>query len=98
MAQQGESVPPASLVQDISRYNFAAGARSDAGAIEASASNSPRSDSANVHSDASTETLKEKIDTLRESIVYRMPIVWNTLPVKPDEEIKLFYGKPGDAQ
>ncbi|KAL1718670.1 hypothetical protein EV715DRAFT_291062 [Schizophyllum commune] len=43
------------------------------------------------------ETLKEKIDTLRESIVYRMPIVWDTLPVKPDEEIKLFYGKPGDA-
>ncbi|KAL1698189.1 hypothetical protein EV121DRAFT_297463 [Schizophyllum commune] len=26
-----------------------------------------------------------------------MPIVWDTLPVKPDEEIKLFYGKPGDA-
>ncbi|KAL1692036.1 hypothetical protein GGG16DRAFT_112548 [Schizophyllum commune] len=43
------------------------------------------------------DTLKEKIDTLRASIVYRMPIVWDTLPVKPDEEIKLFYGKPGDA-
>ena len=42
--------------------------------------------------------MKEKIDTLRESIVYRMPIVWDTLPVKADEEIKLFYGKPGDAQ
>ena len=47
----------------------------------------PASDSASVQPEAPTNTLEKKIDSLRESIVYRMPIVWDTLPVEDNEEI-----------
>ncbi|KAI5829483.1 hypothetical protein K523DRAFT_363446 [Schizophyllum commune Tattone D] len=97
MSRQGNSTPPANPSQDANRDDSADGSQTDTEGSDASASDLSASDSASGHSDASTGSLKEKIDTLRQSIVYRMPIVWDTLPIKSDGEIKLFYGKPGDA-
>ena len=93
MSQHGNSVSPASPATNPPSSGSATFPPPDAGTDDP-----PASDSASVQPEAPTNTLEKKIDSLRESIVYRMPIVWDTLPVEDNEEIKLFYGKPGDAQ
>ncbi|TRM62148.1 hypothetical protein BD626DRAFT_631325 [Schizophyllum amplum] len=52
------------------------------------------SDPGSVHS---SDSLQGKIDMLRSSIVYRIPYVHGTLPIGPNEEIKLFYGEQDNA-
>ena len=95
MSQHDDSVLPASPAPNPPSSGLAAAPPPDAGTDDP-----PASDSASVQPEAPTDTLalEKKIDSLRESIVYRMPIVWDTLPVEDNEEIKLFYGKTGDAQ
>ena len=93
MSQHDDSVSPASPAPNPPSSGSATAPRPDA-----RTGDPPASDSASVQPEAPTNTLEKKIDSLRESIVYRMPIVWDTLRVEDKEEIKLFYGKPGDAQ
>lgn len=54
-------------------------------------------DNASIGSAHSTSSLKEKSEALCSTIEYRMPFVHGTLSIESDEEIKVFYGKPGDA-
>lgn len=52
------------------------------------------SDSGFVHP---SDSLQGKIATLRSSIIYRIPYVHGTLPIGPNEEIKLYYGEQDNA-
>ena len=44
------------------------------------------------------DEVDDKISAVRSSVYYRIPFVHGALPIEPDQEIKLFYGKPGDPQ